>query len=136
MRLKFLAVLALVATPLFANPTLFSKYETIRQAFLKNSINGVHAGAKDLAAAATEAKNEGIAKAANAVAKAPNLDKAREAFGTLSDEMIKLRKDAKGDRPGVAYCPMAKKSWLQPTKDEIGNPYEPAMVECGMWKKD
>lgn len=134
-RLLLLLSAVLVAAPLFANPALFSKYEAVRQGFLKNSINDVHANAQQLADAATAAKSDAIAKAAGAVATSPDLTKAREAFGTLSDEMIKLRADATGDRPGVAYCPMAKKSWLQPVKDEIGNPYEPAMKECGMWKE-
>ena len=133
-RLLMLTVL-LLATPLFADPALFSKYEAVRQGLLKNSINDVHATAKQLAEAATTAKNESVAKAADAVAQSADLDKARQAFGTLSDEMIKLRKDATGERPGVAYCPMVKKSWLQSSKEEIANPYEPAMKECGMWKE-
>jgi len=136
MRLKSLAVLVLIATPLFANPTLFTKYEAVRQGLLKNSLKDVQANAKNLAAAATEAKSDTIAKAADAVATSADLKNAREAFGTLSDEMIKLRNEAAGDRPAVAYCPMAKKSWLQSKKDAIANPYEPAMKECGMWKKE
>jgi len=125
-----------LATPLFANPTLFSKYEAIRQGLLKNSYNAVHASAQELAAAATEAKNDAVAKAADAVAKSADLNKAREAFGALSEEMIKLRSETKGDRPAIAYCPMAKKSWLQSRKEAIANPYEPAMKECGMWKSE
>jgi hypothetical protein len=134
-RLLPILLLAL-ATPLFANPTLFSKYEAVRQGLLKNSINAVHATAQDLAAAATTEKNDTVAKAADAVAKSADLDKAREAFGTLSDEMIKLRNGTAGERPVVAYCPMARKSWLQPKKDKISNPYEPGMQDCGSFKSD
>lgn len=134
MRLKFIAILALAATPLFANPALFSRYETVRQGLLKNSLKDVHTNATKLAAEATSARNEEIAKAADAVAKSADLKVAREAFGTLSDEMIKLRNASEGDRPGIAYCPMAKKSWLQSKDAAIANPYEPAMKECGMWK--
>ena len=125
--------LLFLAVPLFANPTLFSNYESVRQGLLKNSLKDVHANANKLTDAATEAKNEVIAKAADAVAKSADLKSAREAFGKLSDEMIKLREKATGDKPGVAFCPMAKKSWLQSKKDAISNPYEPAMKECGMW---
>ena len=133
---RFLPIaLLLLATPLFANTTLFSKYETVRQGLLKGSLKDVQASAKQLTAAATEAKNETVAKAADAVATSADLGKARAAFGALSEEMIKLRKDAAGDRPGVAYCPMVRKSWLQPTKDAISNPYDSAMKECGMWKE-
>ena len=123
-----------LAVPLFANTTLFSKYETVRKGLLKNSLKDVHASAKQLAAAATVAKNDAVAKAATDVAASADLAKARETFGTLSDEMIKVRNGVEGDRPGIAYCPMAKKSWLQTTKEAIANPYEPAMKECGMWK--
>ena len=127
-------VLLFLTTPLLANPALFSSYEAVRQGLLKNSLKDVHANAKMLTAAASEAKNEALVKAAEAVEKSADLKSAREAFGKLSDEMIKLRNETTGDKPAVAYCPMAKKSWLQSKKDAISNPYEPAMKECGMWK--
>lgn len=130
-----LALAALVlATPLFANTTLFSKYETVRQGLLKSSLKDVQSSAKQLAKAATEAKNDAVANAATEVAASTDLEKARTAFGALSDEMINVRNSVTGERPGIAYCPMAKKSWLQTTKEAIANPYEPAMKECGMWK--
>jgi hypothetical protein len=80
MRLRFLAVLALLATPLFANTPLFTKYEAIRQGLIKKSMKDVQAGAKQLAAAAREAKNEKVAKYAEAVAKSADITAAREAF--------------------------------------------------------
>lgn len=129
-------MLTLIATPLFANPTLFTKYETVRQGLLKSSLQETQKSATRLAADAKKADAPEIAKAADAVARSADLKTAREAFGTLSDEMIKLRANATGDRPAIAYCPMAKKSWLQSKKDAIANPYEPAMKECGMWKKE
>jgi hypothetical protein len=137
MKLKLLAVLTLIATPLVANPTLFTKYETVRQGLLKGSLKDVQASAAQLSGNAKTANEAEIAKAADAVAKSADLKKAREAFGSLSDEMIKLRANASGeDRPAIAYCPMVKKSWLQSKKDAIANPYEPAMKECGMWKSE
>lgn len=134
MRLKSLAVLALAAMPLFADTTLFSKYETVRQGLLKEKLADVQTSAKALAAAAKG--NAEVAKAATAVSQAKNIKAAREAFGTLSDEMIKVRNAAKGDRPAVGFCPMVNKSWLQSQKDPIGNPYDSAMAACGMFKKD
>ena len=136
MKLRFLAVLALAATPLFANTTLFTSYESVRQGLLKGSLKDVQTSAKSLSAEAAKAKNAEIVKAADAVATSPDLEKARAAFGPLSDEMIKIRNAATGERPAVAYCPMVKKSWLQAKSDKMGNPYEPAMKECGMFKKD
>jgi hypothetical protein len=136
MKFKLFAVLALAATPLFASPDLFSKYEAVRQGLLKTSLKDTQATAKQLATAARAAKNETVAKQADAVAAAKDLAGARAAFGTLSEEMIKVRNAAKGDRPAVAFCPMVNKSWLQSAKAEIGNPYDSAMAQCGMIKKD
>ena len=131
MRFKSLAVLALAAMPLFANTTLFSKYETVRQGLLKEKLADVQSSAKSLAAAAKG--NAPVAKAATAVASAKDLKAARTAFGTLSDEMIKVRNAAKGDRPAIGFCPMVNKSWLQ-AKGEIGNPYDKSMEKCGVIK--
>lgn len=135
MKVKLFAVLALVATPLFADTTLFTKYEAVRQGLLKDSLKETQTTAKDLAAAARTAKAVKVADLAQKVAKSPDIDKARTAFGALSDEMIALRKTAKGDRPAVAFCPMVDKSWLQ-AKGEIGNPYDTNMKACGMFKDD
>jgi hypothetical protein len=131
MRTKFLAAVALAALPLFANTTLFSKYESVRQGLLKEKLADVQSSAKALATAAKD--NADVAKAATAVANAKDLKAARDAFGTLSDQMIKVRNAATGDRPAIGYCPMVNKSWLQ-AKGEIGNPYDKAMEKCGVLK--
>lgn len=135
MRMKSLAVLALVAVPLFANPTLFTKYETVRQGLLKQKLADVQTAAKELAAEALKAENADVAKTAEAVAKTGDLKAARTAFAALSDAMIKVRNATKGDRPAIGFCPMVNKSWLQAKSDKVGNPYEPAMAECGMIKE-
>jgi Protein of unknown function (DUF3347) len=135
MRMKSLAVLALVAAPLFAGTNLFTQYETVRQGLLKQKLADVQSSAKELAAEAVKAENADVAKAAEAVAKAADLKAARTAFAALSDEMIKVRNATKGDRPAIGFCPMVNKSWLQAKSDKIGNPYEPAMAECGMLKE-
>lgn len=134
MRNKFLAVFALAAMPLFANTTLFSKYEAVRQGLLNEKIADVQSSAKVLAAEAAKANNATVAKAAQSVSGAKDLKAARAAFGTLSDEMIKVRNAAKGDRPMIGFCPMVNKSWLQ-AKGKIGNPYDSAMAACGMLKE-
>ncbi|HYK01109.1 MAG TPA: DUF3347 domain-containing protein [Thermoanaerobaculia bacterium] len=125
----------LVTLPLFANPTLFTRYEGIRQGFLKTSLKDVKAGATAFAAAARKAKQPDLAKEADAVAKSADLDKARVAFAALSTSMIKLQATTKGARPAVYYCPMIRKEWLQP-KGEVGNPYDTAMAMCGALKSE
>jgi hypothetical protein len=132
---KLILILALLAFPLMASPALFSRYEAVRQALLKGSFADVQKNAAALAAQAKTAKQAEVAAKAEAVAKSADLAAARTAFGPLSEEMVKVREAAKGDRPSVYYCPMVKKSWLQP-KGEVGNPYDSAMEKCGMLKSE
>jgi len=72
-----------------------------------------------------------LAASATELAEAENLGAARDAFYSLSKSMVRLRRVATGDLPVVAYCPMAKRSWLQP-EGGIGNPYYgQEMPSCG-----
>ncbi|MGN6186883.1 MAG: hypothetical protein ACTHQM_24880 [Thermoanaerobaculia bacterium] len=132
---KLALILAVLAMPVFANPALFSKYESVRQSLLKGSLTDAQKSAAALATEARNAKNTAVAEKADALAKAADLKAARNSFGPLSDEMLKVREAAKGDKPSVYYCPMVKKSWLQP-KGEVGNPYDAAMEKCGMLKAE
>ncbi|HEX6086745.1 MAG TPA: hypothetical protein VF266_19595 [Thermoanaerobaculia bacterium] len=126
---KLIFVLAFTF-PLFANTTLFSKYETVRQGFLKSSLPDVQKSAAALASNAQAAKLRTVADAAQSVAVAKNLADARRSFAVLSDAMIKLP-----GRPAVYHCSMLKKSWLQP-KGKVGNPYDSSMAMCGELKAE
>jgi hypothetical protein len=128
--MKRLLLLIVTALPLFAEETLFSKYEAARQGFLTNSLGSVQKAAKEMAAIATAEKKAEASRLAVAVAKSPDMARARENFSLLSDEMIKVRNAATGARPAVYSCPMYKKSWLQP-KGTVGNPYDAMMALCG-----
>ncbi len=132
---KLALILTLIALPVFANTGLFTKYESVRQGLLKGSLVDARKNAAALATEAKKAKQAAVAEKADAVAKSADLSAARETFSALSDEMLKIREAAKGDRPAVYYCPMVKKSWLQP-KGEVGNPYDAAMEKCGMLKSE
>jgi hypothetical protein len=124
------AVLFLFATA--SNP-FFNSYEAVRQALIKGNVAGVQKAATAFAATARSANQDVVAAKASVLARAGDLPSARKAFAALSDEVIKLR--ASGDNVVVAYCPMEKKSWLQP-KGEISNPYVDAgMRACGELKK-
>jgi hypothetical protein len=62
---------------------------------------------------------------------AGDLDAAREAFGELTKPLVRYRKAVGAERLEVAYCPMAKKAWLQPDGD-LANPYYGSeMLRCG-----
>jgi hypothetical protein len=131
---KLLVALALTF-PVFANTAMFTKYESVRQSLLKNDLAATQKHAAALAVDAKAAKNATVAEFAQSVAKSNDLDGARRSFSLLSDELVKVRNAAKGARPAVYFCPMVKKSWLQP-KGEVGNPYEPAMATCGELKAE
>jgi hypothetical protein len=126
-------------------------YEPIRLALLADSMDGVnengkaiaaelraldadfspeHAGASGEAAASVREKLGEMIGAADAIATAKTLDAARDGLYALSKPMVLWREGVtSGERPSVAYCPMHKRSWLQPG-EKIGNPYG-GMPGCG-----
>ncbi len=72
-----------------------------------------------------------LTRAAAELAKTKDLEPTRTAFGNLSEFMIAYSGLVQGETPQVAYCPMAKKSWLQNGK-KITNPYYgSSMLRCG-----
>ncbi len=126
-------------------------YEPIRLALLADSMEGVSTNgtaiAKELRHLQAEFSDQRVGAsgevaetvqehlpamiaAADAMAKATSLEPARSAFYNLSKPLVRWREGvAEGERPSVAYCPMYKRSWLQPGT-EIGNPYG-GMPGCG-----
>lgn len=131
---------------------LMGHYETIRQTLAQDSLDGVQAEAQSLQRVLTEMaegfqpEKVGIepskaeearvllpelrVAAANLVA-ADTLKTSRDAFYELSKLLVQLRKTASGDLPVVAYCSMARRSWLQP-EGKLGNPYYgETMPTCG-----
>jgi hypothetical protein len=126
-------------------------YEAIRQALMKDATDGVadHARAiRDAAAALREdftAERAGVSadnaetarallpdveKLAGNLAAANGLTDVRAAFAELTKPLVRWQALVIGKRPIVVYCPMEKKSWLQPD-EPIGNPYATAMPRCG-----
>jgi hypothetical protein len=140
MRIRTLIILAslFLAAPLFANETkIYSSYEKVRQALLKNAVADVQKAANDLASVARSEKQEPIAVQAETLAEATDVASARKVFAALSDEVIKFRAAGCCERPVVAYCPMEKKSWLQPAGAPVSNPYlDGSMRTCGQIAKD
>jgi len=131
---------------------VFEHYEAVRQALLHDHMDGVadharhirkaaeHLGEKFTAnqagvdsskAAECRALLPDVEAAAKELEKADRLEAARGAFYALSKPLARWREMARGERPVVVYCAMAKKSWLQP-EGEIGNPYYgQSMARCG-----
>ena len=83
--------------------------------------------------AARELLDEIHAAARSLVDAGADLKAARDALYQLSQPLVRYRELMVGDdKPAVAYCPMAKKSWLQLETDTIGNPYHgQSMPRCG-----
>ncbi len=126
-------------------------YEPIRLALLADSMDGVNengqaiaaelraldaefnperAGASAVTAEIVRAKLDEMVAASDAVASAKSLEAARDGFYALTKPMVLWRGGvSQSDRPAVAYCPMHKRSWLQPG-EKIGNPYG-GMPGCG-----
>jgi hypothetical protein len=114
-------------------------YLELQTLLAADKIDGLPSAAQSIAlhAAQIGSAGEAIAKAVGAVEAAADLKAAREAFGPLSDAVIAAAKAAGwADLRDVkvAYCPMAKRSWLQ-KGDRIRNPYYGStMLECGEFK--
>ena len=132
-----------VAGPVFASDAMkaiVGSYLELHASLASDKLDGVKPAARAIAeqAARMGAAGELIAKAAKTVDQAADIKAARAAFGDVSDAVIAAG-NAEGwkDVPDVrvAYCPMAKESWLQ-KESEIRNPYYgKSMLTCGEFKK-
>ena len=131
--------------------SVMEHYEPVRLTLMEDSMVGVNrhgaaiaealrelqadfsaesAGVTDEVATVVREKLDAMIAAADAIAGADSLQTAREAFYELSMPLVRWHAGVAGNlRPAVAYCPMHKKSWLQPD-GEIGNPYG-GMPGCG-----
>lgn len=80
---------------------------------------------------------EGLRSAVSALERAADIKAARDAFGPLSEAVIAAaRAGGWADVSGLklAYCPMARRSWLQ-SAEAIQNPYYgKAMATCGEFR--
>lgn len=137
-------------TPAFAE--ILEHYEAVRLALLSDSLDGVadhgreiegifedldgnwnpeRAGVSVEKAEEAKALLPALSQAASQLAKVADIEAARTAFYEFSKPLVRFRAMATGDLPVVAYCPMAKRSWLQP-EGELGNPYYgQSMATCG-----
>jgi hypothetical protein len=120
-------------------PALVAAYLEIQASLAADSTDGVAAQARTIGeqAGAMGADGTAVAAATATLGKASSLDEARQAFGPLSQAVVAMASEAgwKGlDGVKLAYCPMAKHTWLQ--KDEaVRNPYYgKAMANCGEFR--
>lgn len=147
-----LAVAAAPAAQASTFDRVIEHYEPIRLALLEDSMDGVaehgraiaaelerlaadfsadRAGASAEVAPVIREKLPEMLAAAQALVSASSLEPARDAFYELTKPLVRWREGVPphNARPSVGYCPMYKRSWLQPG-EEIGNPYG-GMPRCG-----
>lgn len=119
--------------------SLIADYLQVQTALAADSLQGVADLGASIAGHADNLKVDqkhqelpsATATAARKLAQAGSLDEARTAFGQLSDPVISLSELMAEDKPQVAFCPMADRSWLQ-KGDQIANPYYGSkMLRCG-----
>jgi hypothetical protein len=130
------------AKPAFKAPvqTVFDNYMKVQLALAQDELTGVADAGRSMAKAVQgdpeKSLPSGVAQQSEALTEAKDLAAAREAFKSLSESLIAFTKGQKGaaETYRVAYCPMAKASWLQ-TGATVLNPYMgKAMMHCGQLK--
>lgn len=125
---------------------ILKEYLKIHKALSEDSTKGVKAAAKSISKAtakldaksvtgehASHYKNlsANIKKAAEALSKANDIKKVREAFKELSRPMAMWGTMSKPDGIDVLFCSMAKGSWLQKAGKVLNPYYGKSMLHCG-----
>lgn len=114
-------------------PAVVTAYDAVRERLAEDDLAGTKRTAAELSK--LEALAAGIGSGAESVAKAADIEAAREAFGDLSKAYITML----SAKPEVAKglfafrCPMAKgyQKWVQ-LEEKMANPYMgQRMLECG-----
>ena len=128
--------------PVFQQPvqSVFDNYIKVQGALVQDSLEGVSGAGTAIAKAikddAKHALPTRVAEQAEALGNVKDLEAARAAFKSLSESLIEFVKGQKAAAGTyhVAYCPMAKASWLQ-TGKAVMNPYMgKPMPHCGQLK--
>ena len=143
---SLLFILVLTAVPAFASSLGLSEpFETVTEQYLSihgklvsDNFDGVTAAAqaiqKVVAADPHKTFPPEFARAVDQLAAAKDLHAAREAFKTVSVQLIDAFKLAKINTGTLheVYCPMAKAYWVQSDPKMAHNPYfGQAMENCG-----
>ena len=123
---------------------LLSAYGVVQETLAADSMDGVTASARAIAAIAEGAGGLGakakdaapfqaVAERAAALAKTGEIETARESFKGLSLAMAKLVETGEITGADLYYCPMANGYWLQKEgQAELRNPYYgKEMLTCG-----
>src|SRR6266536_1904710 len=138
--LLFTASVRAADNPALMEPvkSVLDHYLAIQSELAKDSVKGLDEHANALAKAVKgdnmKMLSTDVAKQAETLAKAKDINAARDAFKPLSASLVKYLADNKAGKGTYheAYCPMGMANWLQTEKD-IKNPYMgKSMLTCGV----
>jgi len=127
------------ATPLAqSTKTILDSYVSIQTALASDSLEAVaqsgNAIVQNVRGDPSKISPPQVAREADKLAKAQDLQSARKAFKSLSQSLIQYVRANHITGLHEAYCPMAKASWLQ-VGTQINNPYMGrSMPGCGEFK--
>lgn len=116
-------------------------YGTIQKSLVGDSFDGVVPAANALMAEAKanpDVFEPAFVRAAEALATAKDLKSARQAFKPMSNALLVNLTARGGGTSGLfeVYCPMAKSSWIEASRD-VHNPYfGSSMQKCGSVKRE
>ncbi|MHC4614827.1 MAG: efflux RND transporter periplasmic adaptor subunit [Planctomycetota bacterium] len=127
---------------------LVEAYLVIQETLTRDETEGtaarlqvVHDSAMSLSSTTDEQVSGPAERIARAATGQPgDLDALRDVFEAISNPLIELMRvapasDTVASAVYETYCPMVKKSWLQPSR-EVANPYAPYMLRCGTVKAE
>ncbi len=125
---------------------LYSQYIAIKDALAsdnsdqtsKAALNFIKIAGTIDAKVLSEGNMNSLRKDATAISDSQNIQKQREFFYNLSDNMIELTKKFKltDSIVYVQYCPMAEGSWLSNEKKIVNPYYGSQMSSCGSVKSE
>lgn len=117
--------------------SVFDNYIRVQSTLANDSVEGIPTAAAAISKAvrgdSMKKLPATLAEQADALGKAKDLASARAAYKTLSDSLLAYLQTQKVPAGSyyVAYCPMAKASWIQSQKVVV-NPYMgKSMIHCG-----
>jgi DNA-binding transcriptional regulator WhiA len=125
---------------------LYSQYIQIKDALASDNadktsqaaINFIKTAGTIDAKLLSEGNINALRKDASAISESRNIQKQRQYFYNLSDNMIAITKKFKlSDKSAfVQYCPMAEGSWLSNEKKIVNPYYGSSMLSCGSVKSE
>ena len=141
---SIISVAAQKSNPALSN--LYSQYIQIKDALASDNADKTSQAANNFIKTAgtidakllSEGNINALRKDATAISESRNIQKQRQFFYNLSDNMIAIAKKFKlaDQSVFVQYCPMADGNWLSNEKKIVNPYYGKSMLSCGSVKSE